>query len=383
MRRTASGAAAAFRRGGLGEVLAFARGKVSAAASEHARSWRALRRRVLEFGIRPFFLRPRVRHLHGPTDVEYRPDELIVLTVVRNGALHVKTFMRHYRALGVRHCVFLDNGSTDGTVEMLREYGGVTILQTDAPYDRYENTMKRYLAEHFSRGRWHLCADIDELFDYPFSDRLPLAGLLRYLDHRGFTAMVLQMLDLFSDAPLDELTSAPDDDLCAKYPYYDISAIDRRPYEWSHNTNPNVRMHWGGIRRAVFGTNNGLTKAALVRMDGKARPFVEWHQVTGAAIADVTGVLRHYPFVGTFRDRVADAVRTGRYGQTTTDEYRAYARGLESQPKLQLKGPMARRFEGLEPLIADGFVVVSDEYRNWAAAYAPSGDTPSSRRRDS
>ena len=30
-----------------------------------------------------------------------------------------------------------------------------------------ENTMKRYLAERFSRGRWNLCADIDELFDYP------------------------------------------------------------------------------------------------------------------------------------------------------------------------------------------------------------------------
>ena len=360
----------ALRAGGLAGVAAFAGRKLESAYAARARSLRALRRRALEFGIRPLLLRPRVRHLHGPAHLEYAPDELIVLTVVRNGALYVKTFMEHYQALGVRHSVFLDNGSTDGTVDLLRQHPGVTILQSGAPYDRYENTMKRYLAERFSRGRWSLCADIDELFDYPFSDRLPLAGLLRYLDRRGFTALVAQMLDMFPDVPLEQVHGTPDDRLPDTHPCYDLSAVERRPYEWSRASSPDVRMHWGGIRRTVFGTDNGLTKAALVRMDGKVRPFVEWHQVTGAVIADVTGVLRHYPFAGTFREKVEDAAHTGRYGPTTTDEYRAYARGLAREPRLRLKGPAAQRYEGLEPLIAEGFLVVSDEYRRWVAAYA-------------
>ena len=33
-------------------------------------------------------------------------------------------------------------------------------------------------------------------------------------------------------------------------------------------------MHRGGVRRTVFGTSNGLTKAALVLMDGNVKPFV-------------------------------------------------------------------------------------------------------------
>jgi hypothetical protein len=214
--------------------------------------------------------------------------------------------------------------------------------------------MKRYLAERFSPGRWNLCADIDELFDYPSSNCLPIQGFLRYLDHRRFTAVVTQMLDMFSDVPIGELESRPDECLTEQFPYYDISAVDRRPYEWSRAP-ATVRMHWGGIRRVVFGTNNGLTKAA--------------HQATGASVADVTGVLRHYPFISTFRDKVEDAVRTGRYGATTTDEYRSYARSLAGAPLLQLKGPTARRYEGLDPLIADGFLVVSEEYRRWVATY--------------
>ena len=125
-------------------------------------------------------------------------------------------------------------------------------------------------------------------------------------------------------------------------------------------------MHRGGIRRTVFGTNNGLTKAALVLMDGRVKPFVEWHQAAGAAVADVTGVLMHYPFVSTFRQKVEDAVRTGRYGahHDRTSTW-ATAGSSHAIPALCLKGPSARRFNGLEPLIADGFLVVSDDYVRW------------------
>jgi hypothetical protein len=106
-----------------------------------------------------------------------------------------------------------------------------------------------------------------------------------------------------------------------------------------------------------------------VLMDGKVKPFVEWHHAAGAAVADVTGVLMHYPFVSTFRQKVEDAVRTGRYGATTTEEYVGYDRELERNPRLCLKGPSARLFTGLEPLIADGFLVVSDDYLRWVRDY--------------
>ena len=330
------------------------------------RAWR----RTIEFRIRPHLLRDRITHLHGPREVRYGPDQLLLLSVVRNGALYIESFMEHYLTLGVQHCVFLDNGSSDRTVEMLCAYPRVTVLRTDAPYARYENTMKRYLAERYSRDRWHLCADIDELFDYPLSTALPLKGLLGYLNARGFSAVVAQMLDMFSDVPLARLNSLPGDRLKEKYTFYDTSAIERRAYEWAEPPRPEIRMHWGGIRRAVFGTNNGLTKAPLVCMQPGVEPFIEWHQVAGAVLADISGVLLHYPFVSTFREKAAEAVRSGRYGATTTDEYVAYARTLAENPELDFMRPSSRRFFGLEPLISDGFLVVSEDYRRWIDDYA-------------
>jgi hypothetical protein len=329
------------------------------------------KRRVMEFGVRPYLLRSTIKHIHGPAKISYGPDELLLISVVRNGELYVKSYMEHYRALGVRHFVFLDNISTDRTLDMLCAWDGVTVLQTDASYQKYENTMKRYLAERFSSGRWNLCADIDELFDYPFSDRLSLRDFLRYLNNNRYTAVLCQMLDMFSDLPLAALNSTPDDRLKEKYPYYDISAIRKLDYVWSRRSNVELKGHLDGIRKTVFGTANGLSKAAVVLMDGKVKTFITWHHVRGAWLADISCVLLHYPFVSSFAAKVEEAVQTGRYGMTTTDEYQAYAKTLARNPALGLKLNSARLFTGLEQLIEDRFLVVSDKYRQWVADHAP------------
>ena len=61
-----------------------------------------------------------------------------MISVVRNGELYIRSFLDHYRSMGVRHFVFLDNGSADHTLEMLCTQEEVTVLQTEAPYNKYE-----------------------------------------------------------------------------------------------------------------------------------------------------------------------------------------------------------------------------------------------------
>src|SRR5215217_5310600 len=59
--------------------------------------------------------------LHGPAQVSFENDELVVLVVVRDGRSYIKSFVEHYFALGTKHLIFLDNGSEDGTIEALKE----------------------------------------------------------------------------------------------------------------------------------------------------------------------------------------------------------------------------------------------------------------------
>src|SRR5215210_5061242 len=169
-----------------------------------------------------------IEHLYGPEEVPYEEDELVLVCLMRNGRPYVKSFVEHHTSLGIKHMFFLDNGSTDGTVEALKGYENVTVLHTGLPFKRYEVSIRQYLVERFGReDRWCLYADIDELFGYPYSDVISLSSLLRYLNERSYTAVVAQMLDMFPEDPLSGSASSPDEPLKERHRFYDISNVKK------------------------------------------------------------------------------------------------------------------------------------------------------------
>jgi hypothetical protein len=217
-----------------------------------------------------------VKHIYGPKKISYGLNELIVICLVRDGEPYIKSFMEHYFELGVKHIVLLDNNSCDNTIPIARKYEHVTILQTKLPYKRYQFIAKEYLMTRFSRGRWYLCADIDELFDYPFSDVVDLNSLLEYLNKNLYTAVFGQMLDMFSDGPLLSQKSTSDDSIKDLYKFYDISDIQKEDYISSLGnkniiSNENIKIYWGGIRKTIFGSYDWLSKHPLVFLNNKTR----------------------------------------------------------------------------------------------------------------
>src|SRR5215213_1400862 len=149
----------------------------------------------------------KVEHLYGPEEIPYKDDELVVVCLIRDGEPWVRSFVEHYFTLGARHLVFLDNDSTDDTVSAASEYDDVTVIRTKLHFNAdLEGTdgqtlMRRYLIERFGKGRWSLCVDVDELFDYPYSDVIGLGSLLGYLNSKSYTAVMAHMLDMFPERP--------------------------------------------------------------------------------------------------------------------------------------------------------------------------------------
>ena len=70
------------------------------------------------------------RHLSGPKKLKLLPDDVILVCLIKNGAFWLDTFMKHYSKLGICHFVFVDNGSTDDTLEYLRAKDKVTVVQS-------------------------------------------------------------------------------------------------------------------------------------------------------------------------------------------------------------------------------------------------------------
>ena len=313
-----------------------------------------------------------IEHLHGPEEVPYGEDELVVVCLVRDGRPYVKSFVEHYRSLGAKHLFFLDNYSTDGTVEALKNYDNTTVLRSKLPFKEYMLLMKQYLIGRFGKkDRWCLYADIDELFDYPYSDVIGLGSLLGYLTEKSYTAVAAQMLDMFPEEPLSgregNLQVEP---LKERHRFYDISNISRRSNKRRHyrhnNTleNDDIVIFSSGIRGAIFGDNRTLlTKHPLVFLDGKVKPLTPGpHWVANAKIADISCVLLHYKFLdGYFHKQAAQAVREGQYYNASA-RYKRYLEVLDKNPSLRVKQESARELRSVNDLVENGFLVVSEEY---------------------
>src|SRR5918998_2680707 len=316
-----------------------------------------------------------LEHLHGPEEVPYGGDELVVVCLVRDSRPYVKSFVEHYRSLGAKHLFFLDNNSTDGTVEALENYDNTTVLRSKLPYKGYRLAFKRFLMGRFGKkDRWCLYADIDELFDYPYSDVVGLSPLLGYLTEKSYSAVAAQMLDMFPEEPLSgrefNLEEEPLKELLR---FYDLSNITRTSIKerlsLRNNTleSDDIEFFSGGIRGAIFGARPHLTKHPLVFLDGRVKPMEGLsldsdHWVDNARVADFTCVLFHYKFLdGHFYKQAVRAVQEENYWNDSAD-YKKYLEILDTNPTLQMKRESARELKGVNDLVENGFLVVSEEY---------------------
>lgn len=317
-----------------------------------------------------------LRRVHGPRRFALAPDDVVMVVLVRNSLFYLDRLIAHHRSLGVRHFVFVDNGSTDGTVERLREEAGCIVLRTGLSFYHYQTLMREMAARRYADRHWALFVDSDEMFDFAGSDVLGLQGLVRYLTGWGHTAMVAQMLEMFPEGPILAHAERPFDAVLDAYRHYDLSAVEaydyrRFPQGWSGYAALNavsddrVKLMVGGIRKKVFGEQCGLRKHPLVFLGegvvGSAHP----HCATGVMVSDVTGVLRHYKFANDFfgRDRASAVVARGNPG-----EARARTEGLANDPDLSLHSPDALEWDGVDALYGQGLLVRSEAYEAHVAA---------------
>ena len=315
-----------------------------------------------------WILEHNVEYVHGPREVDYGIDELVVLVLLRNGRPYIKPFIEHYFSLGVKHIVFLDNGSTDGTVEALQNYENVTVLRSRLPFKKYNITLKQYLVERFGRGRWTLNADIDELFEYPYSDVVSLKALLRYLNDNFYTAVVTYMLDMFPETLLSADSPATDyESLKELHRFYDISDVRTLDYSQVGDIGNVVANEWieilqGGVMQRVFGTSPLLTKHPLIFLDDRLTPHdLSDHWVGNARIADFTALFLHYKLSANLYGLVRREIEERRYNNLH-GKYDKIHKVLAEAPSLLMRNDTSKELKSVNELVGTRFVSVSKPY---------------------
>ena len=134
-----------------------------------------------------------------------RPDDALLFATMRNERLRLPFFLEHYRRLGIRHFLIVDNESDDGTGAYLRDQPDVSLWQTSTSYKaaRFGMDWLTCLQWRYGHGHWTVTVDADELLIYPDWEMRDLPALTNWLDAQGCEAMGALMLDLYPKGPIE------------------------------------------------------------------------------------------------------------------------------------------------------------------------------------
>ena len=238
--------------------------------------------------------------------------------------------MKHYRDLGIKYFVFLDNMSTDGTYEFLLEQADVIIYRCDSIFtaDRKIAWVNRLIAE-FGINKWYLLVDSDEFFDYLGSERYRIGEFIKRLVEHNLKRVGVIHLDMY---PLGRLFDTDrNTDFMSDYCYF-----DKDTYIFSSAYN-GIRIT-GGPRKRVFGTNMKISGVRLVYFEEddivpSAHFMIPYFKGKKLPVYLVS---RHYKFVNeSDYSKMIEAVKTGMHSNNS-EEYRTYFEVLSQNPDVSL-----------------------------------------------
>jgi hypothetical protein len=275
------------------------------------------------------------------------PSDILLFCTQRNEGVRLPWFLKFYREMGVNHFFFVDNDSTDGSLDYLAKQPDVSVWTTRAGYKRARFGMDwmNWLLMKYGHEHWCLTVDPDELFLYPFYDTRPLRALTDWLDASSIKSFSAMLLDMYPKGRIDQQTYLPGQNPLDIAAWFDSG-------NYTIQKNPLFGNLWiqGGPRARVFFADQpelapALNKIPLVKWDRRYAYVSSTHSLLPRGLNQVydewggekaSGILLHTKFLSTFTEKAEEELSRGQhYGASR--EYIAYADGVQENPDLWCK----------------------------------------------
>lgn len=269
----------------------------------------------------------------------------IVLTVVRDDLERMKLFYQHYRNLGVKQFVVIDNGSTDGTLEWVSQQQGTRCYQVSTKFltESKVGWIEKALALN-GYNRWYVVVDSDELLDYIGSELHDLKDLILHAKDNGYKHLNGYMLDMYSDQPLFT-ENCGCDEIVSRFRYFDASGYFLKNHG-SWVLDREVCSLKGGSRARFFkGMKVSLNKQSLFYYEPDTLychphyfwPYSRWDETP------CNFVLRHYKFLK--HDLLEFEKRVEEKGfWNGSKEYRGYLKAYRDNSGIGMKNGESKEY---------------------------------------
>ncbi len=253
-------------------------------------------------------------------------ENLVVVSVVRNEMTMLPQFLEHYRGLGVKCFIFVDNCSNDGTREYLLAQKDTIIYSADTEYkySHYGVAWQQAVLGNHCLGKWVLLADADEFLVYDKSESTPLPTIIKKLEADKDNAALTYMIDMY---PYDELDKADfkHGKVFELAPYYDKDALIE--LKFGGGMYSNSRNFVNGLRHRLAPSRINAyvsQKYALFKYFPWIRLCEGIHYSANMQVSDKPVYFAHFKYHSGFKEKVNLEVRRKQH-YNNAEEYQKYA----------------------------------------------------------
>jgi Glycosyl transferase family 2 len=277
-------------------------------------------------------------HFEILTRPERESSSVVLFSIVNNESYFLPHFLAHYRAIGVKEFWFLDDGSTDSTVEILSCQPDCGVVRSTMSFSdiveglRFGIKVRSIFPRTFLKDRWVLTVDADEFLLIP-SRYSTIQELVACLEVERLDAVRALMLDFFPRT-IDLARQAPLErnpfEICD---YFDVFSKVDWPDDRSSpiaislkdGVRPRLLMELLRRRPDFVKELNGYRHARVNKV-----PLVKWidgtdnlsaHRINRPVSSAVQLVLAHFKFVPDMDARIKRALASGNYWNASV-EYR-------------------------------------------------------------
>lgn len=287
----------------------------------------------------------------------FRPlvaEDMPLVFLTRNDRRFIWSLLAHYRSLGVTRFICVDDGSTDGTPEVLLSQHDVDVWTSDVRYgDAMRGKLWREaLVERYGYGRWYLNIDSDEYLVYPGYQERRLPDLIKALEARGQWRLPGPMIDLY---PTGDMSTSHFDGDDQRMPWTVANHFDRDGYELSFERR--FMSLRGGPRARLFSAEAELMKYPLLYWDDNVNLGVSIHQPTPfhRNFSPIQAALLHFKFFSDFEKRASDAIADKQYF-AGAQEYQRILQATKASSIINFTGVSSTRYHSPETLAQHGLI---------------------------
>lgn len=285
---------------------------------------------------------------------EWKPDEIWMIVVCRNETLRLPYMLKYHFDMGVSRVLLLDNDSSDGTREIVRDDPRIHVFSSQEKY-RGPLYWQEPLLRQYAVGRWCLVLDADELFVYPHMDRLNLPDLAACLEGQGAAALHSLFIEMFSQEPIGEVAYQEGADFREAASWFDAQGYVQKKYHRVFHGEAPESIYMGGTRTRMFQEEFGCSKYPFFKYSPNLFLRRGLHTIEGAKIAEEQGAILHFKYLQDFKDKAFREAQRGVYWNASA-EYKSYAARFEKEGDFSLWHPGATRLQNWQQLVDLGLM---------------------------